>query len=82
MSRRIDIHVDRIVADAEAGIDRRALARAIGRELAARLRAPGAAEALVDRTAGAVDAGSVKGGDLAGEAGARIGAVAAGVRQR
>lgn len=74
MRRRIHIDIDRIVVDRDTGLDRGALTAAIERELAAQLRAPGAAAALTHRYAATVDGGTV-GGDIAGVLGRRIGTI-------
>jgi hypothetical protein len=76
MSRRIDIYIGHIVVDSELGVDRKTLAAALERELAAHLRAPGRVGALASRNTASVDGGTIR-GDLATSLGRRIGTIVA-----
>ncbi|MEA3046422.1 MAG: hypothetical protein QOJ53_754 [Sphingomonadales bacterium] len=79
MTRRIDVRIDRIVVDGAGPVDRAALAAGIGRELAKRLAAPGAADGLASRNVASVDGGNaVAGGNGVGIANAIAGAIGAG----
>ena len=75
MSWRVDVRIDRIVVDGAAGLDRRRLAAALEREVAAQLREHGTP---AHRDVPSVDGGRIAGGDIADALGARVGTIVAG----
>lgn len=67
MSRRIRVSIDRIVVDGGAVADPAAFRAEVERQVALRLRAPGAVEGIAGRNVAVVDGRTARGG-MNGEA--------------
>lgn len=75
MSRRMRVHIERLVVESGSVLDRRAFAAALQRQLTRQLRAPQADADLHARRSASMDAGEARGTDaeaLASQIGAQL----------